>query len=103
VLVVRGELLKRYPDGRDLRAGRAWHTANGSIDPTRERALLELSDEEAKNPPATSCSCRYTRPRWSPDIYFFGFDLTVDEARGGTGKEGGDAPGWFFVMSRARG
>jgi hypothetical protein len=38
-----------------------------------------------------------------PDIYFFGFDLTAVEARGGTGENEGDDPGWFFVIKERPG
>jgi hypothetical protein len=33
-----------------------------------------------------------------PDTYFFGFDLTVEQARGGGGVSSYDDPGWFFVL-----
>ena len=38
-----------------------------------------------------------------PDIYFFGFDLDADEARGGTGDNDADPPGWFFVLKERPG
>jgi hypothetical protein len=40
-----------------------------------------------------------------PDIYFFGFDLTAMEARGGTGDDPSDKekPGWFFVIKERPG
>jgi hypothetical protein len=51
-----------------------------------------------------------------PDIHFFGFDLTVCEAKGGTGKQSipvegpcadegitWDDPGWFFVIKERPG
>ena len=38
-----------------------------------------------------------------PDIYFFGFDLTVEKAKGGTGENPGDDPGWFFVIKERPG
>jgi hypothetical protein len=38
-----------------------------------------------------------------PDIYFFGFDLTVEEAKGGTGEHPDDDPGWFFVIQERPG
>jgi hypothetical protein len=38
-----------------------------------------------------------------PDIYFFGFDLKVDVARGGTGEHPNDEPGWFFVIKERPG
>jgi len=38
-----------------------------------------------------------------PDVYFFGFDLTVAQAKGGTGEDPGDDPGWFFVIKERPG
>jgi hypothetical protein len=38
-----------------------------------------------------------------PDIYFFGFDLTAEEARGGTIVDGEEDPGWFFVIKERPG
>ena len=38
-----------------------------------------------------------------PDIYFFGFDLTAEEARGGQIVNGEEDPGWFFVIKERPG
>ena len=38
-----------------------------------------------------------------PDIYFFGFDLTADAARGGATVHGEEDPGWFFVIKERPG
>jgi hypothetical protein len=38
-----------------------------------------------------------------PDIYFFGFDLTIPEAKGGPGTNPADDPGWFFVIKERPG
>ena len=38
-----------------------------------------------------------------PDIYFFGFDLTVEDVIGGTGENINDDPGWFFVIKERPG
>jgi hypothetical protein len=38
-----------------------------------------------------------------PDIYFFGFDLTIIEARGSTGAPGTGDAGWFFVIKERPG
>ena len=44
---------------------------------------------------------RCMKPRWDPDIYFFGFDLTALEARGDDTVD--DDPGWFFVIKERPG
>jgi hypothetical protein len=73
VLLVRGELLRRYP-GTLVYAQRAQG-------PVGERILAE----EQRRPVFGG--------RLDPDVAFFGFDLAVDDVRG-------DAinPGWFFVF-----
>ena len=40
-----------------------------------------------------------------PDIYFFGFDLTAEVAKGSDGSHPGDEnkPGWFFVIKERPG
>jgi hypothetical protein len=70
VLLVRGELLHRYPDALIYAAKATTPQAVGTPE------LLPLF-----------------RGRIGPDITFLGFDLTEDQARG----EGTD-PGWFFVI-----
>lgn len=39
----------------------------------------------------------------APDIYFFGFDLDEDEARGDSGEHPNDDAGWFFVLKERPG
>jgi len=77
VLLVRGELFKRYPNAI-VYAGKATRDAQG-------RRVLDESDE------------RYPLFRGTipPDITFLGFNLTAADARGGTAA----APdGFFFVF-----
>ncbi len=75
VLVVRGELLRRYP-GTLVYAQAAAKTATG----------YDLGTERRR--PAFA-------GRLQPDVAFFGFALTETEVRGtGTVAE----PGWFFVF-----
>ena len=75
VLVLRGELLRRYPDAR-VYAAKAVSGGGGRVPGRRER-----------------------QPRFEgsidPDITFVGFDLTADEAR----SRGRDK-GWFFVIEQ---
>jgi hypothetical protein len=126
VLVIRGELLKRYPNAVIYAQRAAWKDADGElildpsgsadIDPTKERDLRPLSDAEQDNPPRTILKTPLYEAKVDPDIYFFGFDLTVCEAKGGTGKESDpvtgicadegitwDDPGWFFVIKERPG
>ncbi len=70
VLLIRGELLQRYPDALFYAV--------------RAQTLNSLGTEE-KFP--------QFRGRLEPDITFLGFDLTADQARGGAND-----PGWFFAI-----
>lgn len=108
VLVVRGELLKRYPTAVIYAHAAAWQRKpDGSIDPAQERVLVELSTTgippEVDDPPRTKVLTPLYQAKVAPDIYFFGFDLTVQKARGGTGANPGDSPGWFFVIKERPG
>jgi hypothetical protein len=76
VLLVRGELLRRYPN-----------TLVYAVKAKRGGEKRDLGTEE-KHP--------IFRGTLKPDVTFFGFELTADEARGGTGYLGD--PGWFFVL-----
>jgi hypothetical protein len=79
VLLVRGELLRRYPN-TVIFAGKAKAGPHG--DHGRE---LDETDERFP----------IFRGMLRPDITFFGFNLSVDDARGGTAA----APlGFFFVF-----
>jgi hypothetical protein len=81
VLLVRGELLRRYPNAVIYACQAQW---NGGGHP---RVLTATE--------------RYPlfRGTLPPDVTFFGFDLTEAQARGGPRDEGGEA-GWFFVFQQ---
>jgi hypothetical protein len=76
VLLVRGELLRRYPNST-VYAVRAKPGAQGR----------ELDTEE-RHPVFSG--------RLRPDVAFFGFELSVEEARGVAEPDG--PQGWFFVI-----
>jgi hypothetical protein len=64
----------------------------------QKRRLEELSGTEIDNPPRGKVKMPIYVATVEPDIYFFGFDLTVEQARGGAGVNSYDDPGWFFVL-----
>jgi hypothetical protein len=102
VLVLRGELLKRYPTAVIYAHKAAWHTNDdGSVDPTQERSLVALSPSEEDAPPVTKIRVPMFEATVDPDISFFGFDLNTTEAKGGTTAS--DDPGWFFVIKERPG
>ena len=80
VLLLRGELLHRYPNTVIYAAQAQW---NGAGQPR------VIDDDHHRYP--------LFRGTLSPDITFVGFDLTAAEARGGQRDAGGPA-GWFFVF-----
>ena len=81
VLLLRGDLLRRYPRAIIYAAQAVW-----SADGTRR----ELGTEE-----------RYPlfRATRAPDVTMLGFPLTEQEVRGADDVNGGD-PGWFFVLQQ---
>ncbi len=84
VLVIRGELFKKYPN-TVVYAQKAVFSAGGQNEP---RELSDDSDTDNLLFPAF-------RGELDPDIAFFGFPLTKEEARG---DRAGSKPGWFFVL-----
>jgi hypothetical protein len=95
VLIIRSDLLKRYPntiifaqkaiDGKD---------SSGQGPVIRTEFLEDTFDKEIKFP--------LFKAEILPDIKFYGFDLTIDQARG-TEETLGDNLGWFFVIQEIPG
>ncbi len=85
VLLVRGELLRRFPTAMVYAARAEFEVVDGRV--TRGRVP---TDEE-----------RYPlfRGTLEPDVTFVGFDLEEDEARGDPEPENG-RPGWFLVIQQ---
>ena len=102
--MIRGELLKKYPTAVIYAHRAEWRLRpDGSIDPTQERRLVDLTPAEEANPPRAKVRMPLFDAKVEPDIYFFGFDLSEEEARGGTGEQPTDDPGWFFVIKERPG
>jgi len=91
VLVIRGELLKKYPNTIISAQPAKWQLTNGVPDKGKERQL-----DEALGPIFPLYEARV-----APDIYFFGFDLTAEVARGDDTVD--DKPGWFFRIEEVPG
>ncbi|WP_456866182.1 hypothetical protein [Galbibacter sp. BG1] len=105
VLVIRGELLKKYPSAVIYAHKAKWHeNEDGTFDFNVERELADL-DQTENNPPKTKVKTPLYEAKVDPDINFFGFDLTTEEAQGGTGDNPGDEnkPGWFFIIKERPG
>lgn len=98
VLVIRGELLKRYPTAVIYAQRARWQLdGNGKIDPTQERLF-----ETAGGPDANILLPLYEAEA-KPDVFFRGFDLTSKAAKGGTGLGNDTDPGWYFVIKERPG
>jgi hypothetical protein len=108
VLVVRGALLKRYPNTFIYAQKATWGTgvrANRLVltDETGELFETSPNDQRLRFPPY--------KARIAPDIHLIGFELTLDEVRGDPRLEEtaaaraivGDDTGWFFVLQEAVG
>jgi hypothetical protein len=81
VLLIRGELLRRYPNAL-VYAAKARLTSEGD--------QREIDDTVAEKHPIFT-------GQLSPDVAFFGFELTETVARGNPPAPGADQ-GWFFVL-----
>lgn len=104
VLVIRGELLKKYPTAVIYAHRAKWQLGKGGkIDPAKERELDDLSPSEEADPPLAKVRTPLYEAKLEPDVYFFGFDLTAEEAMGDSGEHEGDRPGWFFVIKERPG
>ncbi len=86
VLLIRGELFKKYPNTQVYAQKAVYKIAT---QPDVPRALADASVEGNIKVPAFLAELE-------PDIYLFGFDLDLDEAKGNSSDA--DKPGWFFVI-----
>ena len=63
---------------------------------------MELLPNEEANPPREKVRFPLYEAQVAPDIYFFGFDLSIEAAKGETAEQPDD-PGWFFVLKERPG
>jgi hypothetical protein len=98
VLVIRGELLKKYPTAVIYA-----HRAKWSLDDEDNIDLTKPRDFETEGDESDFIKTPLYQAKAEPDIYFFGFDLTIPEAKGGSGEGDDTEPGWFFVIKERPG
>ncbi len=98
VLVIRGELLKKYPTAVIYA-----HRAKWATDEEGNRVLTEPRDFDDSEPEDVVIKTPLYEAKIEPDIYLFGFDLNVVEAKGGSGQDEEDPAGWFFVIKERPG
>lgn len=97
VLLIRGDLLKRYPN--TLVFAQKAVSSTGPVNPAIN-TTFQNDDEFNKQ-----VKFPLYKAEISPDIKFFGFDLTIEQARGNDETDGfpGDTLGWFFVIQEVPG
>jgi hypothetical protein len=99
VLVIRGQLFKKYPNTMVFAQKAEYDTADAS----KPRHLKNGID-----PTSTDTKFPLFKAEIDPDITLFGFSLKEDEARGDRieqphGSTSGKDPGWFFVLKERPG
>lgn len=102
VLVVRGELLKKYPN-TIIYAQKAhiFKGKNGVADPNKEPIITEVKTEAEMK---TEIKFPIFRAEIQPDFRFFGFDMTIEQARGDADpKLESDDWGWYFIIQQIPG
>jgi hypothetical protein len=100
VLVIRGELLKKYPTVAIYAHKARWQRKNGEIDPAQERVPVTLLDSDHPDM-VEEIRLPIYDAKVEPDIYLLGFDLSEEEAEGL--DENDDGSGWFFVLKERPG
>ena len=102
VLMVRGELLKKYPN-TIIYAQKAhiYKDSRGVPDPTKDPILLEVKTEADM---ATDVRFPIFRAEIQPDFRFIGFEMTITEAKGADNpKTESDDWGWYFILQQIPG
>jgi hypothetical protein len=102
VLVVRGELLKKYPN-TVVYAQKAhiFKDENGTINAQKEPQIIEITtDAEMKD----EIKFPLFKAEVDPDLKFLGFDLTIEQAQGADKPQTEtDDWGWYFVIQQVPG
>jgi hypothetical protein len=90
VLVIRGELLKKYPTAAIYAQKAQFHPGGG------QRDLVTVPD--GQQPTNEQIRFPLYEAKVDPDLYLLGFDLDADEVRGSATDAG-----WFFVLKERPG
>ena len=88
VVIVRGELLRRYPNAAVYAAPAKWM-------PAAAGAVARREIDGAATP-----KFPLLRGRLEPDLLYFGFSLTAADARGSDPPTPTGAAGWFIVFEQ---
>jgi hypothetical protein len=94
VLIIRGELLKKYPN-TVIFAQHAIYDSTGLRQPDW------CTPEEENAPPRSKTRTPLFSANPKDDLFFFGFDFTIDEIKGVPGDHNNS--GWYFVLQERPG
>jgi hypothetical protein len=103
VLLIRGELLRRYPN-TDVFVAKAAAEDNPEAGEEPDRVPALPNTHVSRDDAGEDVKFPVFRGKLDPDITFFGFDLSPDEALYDPYHEGNQEPddhpdeGWFFVL-----
>lgn len=108
VLVIRGELLKKYPNAVVYAHKAVWQkdeTPQHNFDKTQARMLYQEAEGESDKPSFDVIRTPLYKAQVEPDITFFGFKLDVEEAKGDSDPQTPTLKnaGWFFVIKERPG
>lgn len=102
VLTIRGDLLKKY-DNVLIYAQKA-HVARGSDGSPRPNEEPKLAPVESEADMKSEIKFPVFRAKVDPDIRFYGFDLTVEQARGAANPRlESDDWGYYFIIQQLPG
>jgi len=102
VLLVRGELLKKYPN-TIVYAQRAhiFRDKHGTPDPTKDPVIVEVKTEAEMH---AEILFPMFRAEVEPDIRFFGFDMKPEDAKGADNpQKATDDWGYYFIIQQVPG
>jgi hypothetical protein len=108
VLVIRGELLRRFPDTSVYMVESHPDEASDADEANDDRAgrspklseVGHVTPEAVQNGEVTGVKFPIFQGKLDPDIRFLGFDLPPSDA---VGDPEADEPGWFFVFEEPMG
>ncbi len=106
VLVIRGDLLKKYPNAVVYAHKADWaKNKTGAPDKTQSRVLFQENEGEKEKPSFEIIRTPLYEAKVDPDITFFGFKLDVVAARGvgDPATPTKDNAGWFFIIKERPG
>lgn len=101
VLVIRGELLKKYRTIIYAQKAHIFKNNNGVPDPHKEPIITDIKTEPEMK---TEIEFPIFRAEIQPDFRFYGFDMTKEEARGDANPQReSDDWGWYFIIQQIPG